>query len=238
MFPGIVEVDETYIGGKNSRMNKKAKAKWDAKHKGARGGAGKQIVACIRVRETGNIQLTILPNTTGSEVKKFVLDRTEAGTEIHTDEFGGYRGLDQLDRIHETINHTESEYARYDGEKTITTNGCESIFGSLKANIIGTCHRISVKHLPYYLDEQSGMKNRRELDTIDQMGAHAMVGKRIRYNDLIAKTPEELAAIEAKQAEEAAKAEGERQVWAANLTAQEGSTVTPIDVAPDDFIPY
>ena len=67
------------------------------------------------------------------------------------------------------------------------TNGIESFWALLKRGYYGTYHKMSVKHLHRYVAEFAGRHNIRSLDTIEQMAALAvgMVGKRLRYQDLI-----------------------------------------------------
>ena len=82
------------------------------------------------------------------------------------------------------VNHSISEYVRDQAH----TNGIESFWATLKRGYHGTYHHMSAKHLDRYVGEFSGRHNDRERDTIDQMAhiAQGMVGKRLRYNDLIA----------------------------------------------------
>lgn len=111
----------------------------------------------------------------------------------HTDEFVACKGLDKRGRKHETVNHSKAEFVQYDGTKKIAANGCGSSFGSLKANVVGVHRHLSVKHLPAHLNEQAGKRNSRELDTIEQIAyqAGSMVGKRIKFHELTARTPEQ-----------------------------------------------
>ena len=85
---------------------------------------------------------------------------------------------------HETVNHSISEYVRDQAH----TNGIESFWSMLKRGYHGTYHHMSAKHLDRYVGEFAGRHNDRERDTIDQMAgiAQGMVGKRLRYEDLIA----------------------------------------------------
>ena len=68
------------------------------------------------------------------------------------------------------------------------TNGAESFWSMLKRTHMGTFHKTSSKHLHRYVDEFEGRQNVREDDTIDHLGAmvEGMVGKRLRYRELIA----------------------------------------------------
>ena len=85
---------------------------------------------------------------------------------------------------HETVCHSVGEYVRDQAH----VNGMESFWSLLKRGYHGTYHHMSAKHLDRYVGEFAGRHNDRERDTIDQMShiAQGMVGKRLRYNDLIA----------------------------------------------------
>ena len=85
---------------------------------------------------------------------------------------------------HEAVNHSVGEYVR----GMAHTNGIESFWAMLKRGYQGTYHHMSSKHLDRYVTEFEGRHNVRHADTIDQMTgiAAGMVGKRLRYHDLVA----------------------------------------------------
>ena len=86
---------------------------------------------------------------------------------------------------HEAVNHGAGEYVRGEAH----TNGVESFWSMLKRGYQGgTYHKMSPKHLDRYVAEFAGRHNVRDLDTAAQMSelARGMVGKRLRYRDLVA----------------------------------------------------
>ena len=177
-FAGPVEVDETYFGGKRKNMS-------NAKRKAlsGRGAVGKTAVVGARDRETGGIWAEVVPCTDKATLQGFVRDIAEPGVMIYTDEAAAYKGLAPAFG-HEAVNHGAKEFVR----GMASTNGLESFWSMLKRAHAGTFHKISPKHLDRYVTEFSGRHNLREADTIDIIGAFAegAIGKRLRYEDLIA----------------------------------------------------
>ena len=174
-FCGPVEVDETYIGGREK--NKHAKLKLRA----GRGSVGKVAVAGAKDRATNAVRARSVAETTRATLQGFVEDHAAPGATVYTDEARAYQGM-PFD--HEAVKHSIGEYVRDQAH----TNGMESFWSMLKRGYHGTYHHMSPKHLDRYVNEFSGRHNVREKDTADQMAhtAKGMVGKRLRYKDLIA----------------------------------------------------
>ena len=175
-FEGPVEFDETFVGGRE--RNKHASKRQHA----GRGPVGKTAVAGAKDRATGKVSAQVVRDTSKSTLQPFVVERTQAGATVYTDEHGAYQGLPGVS--HETVCHSVSEYVREQAH----TNGVESFWSMLKRGLVGTYHQVSAKHLQRYVDEFAGRHNTRSLDTIDQMAALArgMAGKRLTYRQLTA----------------------------------------------------
>lgn len=144
---GIVECDETYIGGKGEFMHASTKYRRGIRKGGQ--AAGKTMVMGA-IQRRGGVRLQVGHRPTKEELQTFVrakiADETEA---IMTDQHKAYEGLADYNTRHETVDHWKKEYVRGD----VHTNTIENVWSLFKRSIIGSYHQISVKHLDRYLDE-------------------------------------------------------------------------------------
>jgi transposase-like protein len=135
---GIVEADETYIGGKLGGFK-------DRKEASAHRRDNKTVVLGA-IERGGQVRLRVAPNATR---KQFLGDVVAPDAEaIYTDANRAYRHIADGDTRHEYVDHT-FEYVRGD----VHTNSVESVWSLFDRAVIGAYHKLSVKHLPAYLDE-------------------------------------------------------------------------------------
>ena len=145
LLKGIVEVDETFVGG-------------EMKGKG-RGYKGSKVTVVGAIQRSGNICLQVVRGTDRETLHGFIRENVAGDTEaIYTDEWPAYRGVADEDTKHDTVKHRTGEYVRGD----VHTNSIENIWSLLKRSIIGSYHQVSAKHLDAYLDELEFRFNNRE----------------------------------------------------------------------------
>jgi len=145
---GIVEADDTYVGGSKSGGKR------------GRGAPGKDIVVGFKERG-GNVVAEVVQNLK-AETLRPLLDAyvsLEADLLI-TDEFKSYRTAAR-GRRHETVTHTQTFV-----NGNVHTMGIESFWSLFKRAIIGNYHRVSAKHLQAYLNEFMFRHNNRYNDEI------------------------------------------------------------------------
>ena len=137
----------------------------------------------MKDRATNQVRARVVPATDATTLQAFVRGTVKPNAKVYTDEARAYGGL-KRDYGHEAVNHGVGEYIR--GQAG--TNGIESYWSMLKRAYAGTFHKASAKHLDRYVQEFVMRHNIRDADTIDQMKtlAASLVGKRLRYQDLIA----------------------------------------------------
>ena len=171
---GHVEVDETYIGGKekNKHVSKK--------HPG-RGPVGKQPVLGMRERG-GLVRAMPISGAHKTVLHKHINKEILKGSTVYTDEYKSYKGLSGYK--HETVSHSAGQYVNHQA----STNGIESFWALLKRGYVGTHHWWSIKHLHRYISEYTYRQNTRDLSGESAIANIILrsVGKRLSYAGLIA----------------------------------------------------
>ena len=172
LLTGPLEVDETYVGGKD--RNKHAD-----KRAGVRGPSGKTAVVGIKDRDSNQVRAKVVTKMDAETLQGFVVEHAEASAQVYTDEARAYQSLPYR---HESVKHSVGEYVR----EQVHTNGVESFWSMMKRAHKGVYHKMSPKHLDRYVREFAGRHNLRNADTITQMGevVRGLEGKRLTYAEL------------------------------------------------------
>jgi len=165
---GIVEVDETYIGGKprTTGISKRGR------------GTDKTPVFAA-VERQGRIRRHVVTDVTIHTLRKAMLEMVERRSRIMSDEFVAYIGVDKAFMTHDTVNHSQKEYARGD----VHTNTAESSFALLKRGIHGIYHNVSRQYLQRYVWHADFLWNNRKLNDGERIttAIKSADGKRMRY---------------------------------------------------------
>ncbi|MGO8865786.1 MAG: IS1595 family transposase [Alphaproteobacteria bacterium] len=141
---GIVEVDETFIGGKAYNKH------WDKRGGGGRGGIGSGKTPVVgAVRRKGNVVARVISTVSANVLTTFVREAVSHRVSLLcTDEWTGYRKL-KAEYPHRVVRHTAGEYVH----GSIHTNTIEGFGSIFKRGIVGTFHKVSKKYLPLCVAE-------------------------------------------------------------------------------------
>lgn len=140
---GMVEVDETYIGGK-----------W---HGRGRGPKGKAVVVGLYQRG-GRVVAKVVPDNKLRTIQPIVQKYVEKGSAVFTDELMTYHRLNQRGYLHMAVNHRAKKWVV---EGIAHVNNIEGFWGNMKRGIDGAHHMISPKYLQNYVDEWAFRFNHR-----------------------------------------------------------------------------
>jgi len=135
IFEGVVEADETYVGGK-------------ARGKRGRGASKKTPVFGIAERD-GRVFAKAVADVKSSTVMPLIRDHVKVGSTVMTDEYPIYNKSKKSGYKHKRVNHGKKQYVR----GVVHTNTIEGFWSQLKRSVDGTHHNVSGRHLQAYVDE-------------------------------------------------------------------------------------
>lgn len=176
LLSGIIEADETFLGGKEANKHEQKK------RYAGRGPVGKTPVLGMRERG-GRSNAVVVEKVDSNTIKGHVEGRLAPGSNLYTDEHAAYKSVAGLN--HQSVNHSAKQFV--DG--MAHTNGIESVWAVLKRGFYGTYHHFSQKHTQSYVDEFTFRLNEgnvREL-TMGRIDAllNRSVGVRVTYAEVV-----------------------------------------------------
>ena len=181
---GEVEVDETFVGGKEKYKKNYRVQRADGRKRRSKGPMfGKTTVLGMVERNGGRVRAMKIDQRTGATLQRRVHMNVEPGSTVYTDAFPGYNLLDSA-YVHRVIDHAVSYV-----EGNVTTNRIENFWSCLKRTLTGTYIAARPQHLDRYLDEQMFRFNERE-NTDGPRFTKALKGadgKRLTWNGLVGK---------------------------------------------------
>jgi transposase-like protein len=170
---GIVECDETYVGGKPRPGT--------GYHKRGRGTSKTPVFGMVE--RGGSIRRSVVANVSGQNLKSAIRACVDKSATIMTDEMPSYRGIGrEFAGGHHVVNHSLKQYV----SGNAYTNTAESSFAILKRGITGIYHAVSKEHLHRYVGEFDFRWNTRKLNDGDRtvLAVRGAMGKRLPYRTI------------------------------------------------------
>src|ERR1051326_3199527 len=180
---GVVEADETYIGGRRRKRGTHPPAKGGKRTMDRLGPFSDKHAVFAIVQRGGKVHSRHVEQVTAQNLKQVINEVCEADAHLITDT-GVLRKRTTGSRKHSLINHTADEYVRYEEGVCVTTNTVEGYFATLKRGINGVYHHVGRKHLHRYLGEFDFRYNNRKVTDGERalQALKGFEGKRLTYH--------------------------------------------------------
>jgi transposase-like protein len=152
---GHVEIDETYVGGKERLMGRPT-------------GLSNKVAVFGMLERGGDVMTKVVSNVRSATLMPIIEANVAKGSEVSTDEFNGYRTLTERGYIHGTVNHSREQWK----SGNTYTNTIEGFWSPFKCSMKGTHRSISRKHMQKYLVEfefRFNLRNRPHVSMFDRL---------------------------------------------------------------------
>jgi len=144
LLSGIVEADETYVGGKQTQEERRER--------------DNKVPVVTLVQRDGELRSQVMKPVSGKNIKQVIEKNVQMGSQLMTDGSTLYDDAG-MDYIHQTVDHSREEWVR----GNVHVNTAEGFFSQLKRSLDGTYRRLSERHLPRYLAESDYRHNMRKV---------------------------------------------------------------------------
>jgi transposase-like protein len=163
---GVVEADETYIGGAYDKRRKRSTYE-------------KPCVVGV-IQRGGEVRAEKAPSRGARAISAFIRESVEPGSQLMTDEYAGYNVVGR-EYQHSKVHHSKLQYV----EGLTHTNSIENFWSLFKRGLVGSFHKVSKKHLDRYLDEFTYRFNGRSDGQLFQRTLRNLVnGKALTFEEL------------------------------------------------------
>lgn len=170
---GVVEADETYVGGKGKTQ-----------YRGRATGKTRTAVVSVVKREgktAGQIRSFPVVRVTAENLSDILRENVDRSAHLCTDQFASYGPIGAMYASHQTVNHSKGEYAR----GWAHSNTVEGVFSILKRGLTGVYHQVGQHHLHRYLSEFDFRYNNRKITDAERaiLAIKGTAGKRLQLRD-------------------------------------------------------
>lgn len=177
---GVIEADETYVGGKARNRQKRRDVV-------ARGRGTEKPMLFAALERGGEARSAVVISAATAALDPLMFQWFSRDAVLCTDELASYNWFGTKMRDHLRVTHSAGEYARTENGVRVHTNTLEGFFGMFKRGIFGIHHRVSTKHLHRYAVEHTFRYNERRSTVADRI-AFCLIGGngRLRLRELFA----------------------------------------------------
>lgn len=177
---GVIEADETYVGGKATNRQKH-------RDRPTRGHGTNKPMIFAAIERGGEARAAVVPSASAVALDPLMFGWFDRNSVLCTDELAVYDWFGRKMRQHYRVNHARGEYARTQGNVRAHVNSAEGFFGLFKRGVFGIHHHVSPKHLHRYATEHQFRYNGRRHEAGERI-ARCLIGQhgRLRLKELFA----------------------------------------------------